>query len=62
MRILLTLLLIVSASGCGKSQALEPVVPVFQTDRLSNGMLRLENNEVVCYRYDGGGLSCKFKE
>lgn len=49
-------------NSCGKAEAERPISTDFTTDRLSNEILRLENNEVICYRYDRGGLSCKFKE
>ena len=55
------LLLLPLLYGCGKASS-QAISPVFQTERLSNEMLRLENEEVVCYRYDKGGLSCRFKE
>lgn len=61
MKTLTLMILILCANGCGKSVA-TPASFTFQTERLSNEMLRMENDEVVCYRWDGGGLSCRFKE
>lgn len=62
MKVLLLILSLTLLQACGKAQSQGPISTIFVTDRLSQGMLRLENEEVICYRYDSGGLSCKFKE
>jgi hypothetical protein len=60
MKPLLLITMILLLSGCGKSIA-QPVT-IFQTERMNMEMLRMENDEVICYRWDQGGLACKFKE
>ncbi|WPU65904.1 hypothetical protein [Peredibacter starrii] len=57
MRLILLILLIVSFSKTNAVQSSQ-----FTTERFNNGMLRLENDEAICYLHDSGGLSCKFKD
>jgi hypothetical protein len=47
--------------GCAKEVQSSPAGFSFQTERLANEMLRMENDEVICYRWDKGGLSCTWK-
>ena len=61
MNTLALVMLLLPLLGCGKAKS-QALSPIFQTERLSHEILRLENEEVVCYRYDKGGLSCRYKE
>lgn len=58
---LILLIMTLLLSSCAKTEA-ESTSFTFQTEAKSNGMLRLENDEVICYRWEKGGVSCKFKD
>lgn len=59
MRIVM-MLMILSLVSCGEAKG-SFRSPVFQSERLSHGVTRLENEEVICYKTDEGGLSCLAK-
>ena len=56
MRLILLLLPLILVS-CGEAKGSYRSA-VFQSERLSHGITRLENEEVICYKVDEGGLSC----
>lgn len=56
----LMLILFVSCNDCHRTTS-NNIVGMNCTDTDTHGIMRCENQEVVCYQFYGQGMQCNFK-
>ena len=57
------LFLLAVLAGCDAGPSSEPKSPhIFTCQTVGDGVGRCENSEVICYKYYGNNIQCKFKE
>lgn len=61
MKLILIFLSLTLIQACGDANG-DTLSPVFESERLSHDVIRLENEEAICYKLASGqGISCAFK-